>query len=70
MGLRLRAHSQERAITQWRDVLQGEVEETPAGSLLFRRPGSPLRLVVDVDAPLDAASARLGIRLTRQQGGD
>ena len=68
--------------------LRGEVGKTPAGNLLFRWPGSPLRLVVDVDAtapegptaieiaserevaPLDAASARLGIRLTRQQGGD
>ena len=68
--------------------LRGEVGKTPAGNLLFRWPGSPLRPVVDVDAtapegptaieiaserevaPLDAASARLGIRLTRQQGGD
>ena len=88
LGLRLRAHSRERAITQWRDVLRGEVGKTPAGNLLFRWPGSPPRLVVDVDAtapegptaieiaserevaPLDAARARLGIRLTRQQGGD
>ena len=88
LGLRLRAHSRERAITQWREVLQGEMGETPEGSLVFRWSGSPLRLVVDVDATapegptaieiasdrvvasLDAASARLGIRLTRQQGGD
>ena len=87
LGLRLRAHSRERAITQWGEVLQGQMGETPEGSLVFRWFDSPLRLVVDVDptapegptaieiasaravASLDAASARLGIRLTRQQGG-
>ncbi len=81
LGLRLRAHSPERAITQWRDVLQGELGRTPEGGLVFRWSASPLRLVVDVDptapegptaievasergvASLDAASARLGIRL-------
>lgn len=87
LGLRLRAHSRERAITQWRGVLQGEMGKAPEGSLVFRWPDSPLRLVVDVDATapegpraieiaservvasLDAASARLGIRLTLHQGG-
>jgi methylmalonyl-CoA/ethylmalonyl-CoA epimerase len=81
LGLRLRAHSPERAITQWRDVLQGELGRTPEGGLVFRWSASPLRLVVDVDptapegptaielasergvASLDAAGARLGIRL-------
>jgi hypothetical protein len=88
LGLGLRAHSPGRAITQWRGVLQGEMGETPEGSLVFRWSDSPLRLVVDVDATapegptaieiasegvvtsLDGASARLGIRLTRRQGGD
>jgi methylmalonyl-CoA/ethylmalonyl-CoA epimerase len=87
LGLRLRAHSRERAITQWREVLQGQMGKTPEGGLVFHWSDSPLRLVVDVDATgpegptaieiaservvasLDAASARLGIRLTRQQGG-
>jgi hypothetical protein len=50
LGLRLRAHSRERAITQWREVLQGEMGKTPEGSLVFRWSDSPLRLVVDVDA--------------------
>jgi len=88
LGLRLRAHSRERAITQWREVLQGEMGKTREGSLVFRWSDSPLRLVVDVDttapegptaieiarvrgvASLDAASARLGIRLMLHQGGD
>ena len=81
LGLRLRAHSRERARMQWRDILDGEMETTPEGSLVFRWPGSPMRLVVDVDptaaegplaieladerpvAALEAAGARLGIRL-------
>jgi hypothetical protein len=50
LGLCLRAHSPERAITQWRRVLEGEMEEAPEGRLIFRWSDSPLRLVVDVDA--------------------
>lgn len=82
LGLRLRAHSRERALTQWRDILDGVVETPPDGSLVFRWSDSPMRLVVDIDptapegplaielegerpaASLEAAGARLGIRLT------
>jgi methylmalonyl-CoA/ethylmalonyl-CoA epimerase len=50
LGLRLRAHSAERALTQWRDLLDGQVETTGAGGLIFRWVDSPMRLAVDVDA--------------------
>lgn len=49
LGLRLCAHSAERALTQWRDVLDGQVETTGAGGLIFRWRDSPMRLAVDVD---------------------
>jgi methylmalonyl-CoA/ethylmalonyl-CoA epimerase len=65
LGLRMRAHSSERAITQWRDILGAEVEGGPAAGLSFRWPGSPMRILVDVDptgaeGPLaiEVASAR------------
>jgi hypothetical protein len=81
VGLRMRAQSAERALTQWRDMLEGRVETTLEGGLVFRWPPSPMRIAVDLeetgsqgpvaielvgDAPaaaLEAAGARLGIRL-------
>ena len=49
LGLRLRAQSRSRAITQWRDVLHGAMSELPDGSLAFRWPDSPMQLAVDID---------------------
>jgi hypothetical protein len=49
LGLRMRAHSRERALTQWRDILEAELEERPGGGLIFRWAGSPMRIFVDVD---------------------
>jgi methylmalonyl-CoA/ethylmalonyl-CoA epimerase len=49
LGLRMRAHSRERALTQWRDILQAQVEDGPGGGLTFRWPGSPMRIRVEVD---------------------
>jgi len=84
LGLRMRAHSRERALTQWRDILAAEVEE--GDGLAFRWPDSPIRVLVEIDptaaegplaielasaralASLDDASARLGIRLAPQPG--
>jgi methylmalonyl-CoA/ethylmalonyl-CoA epimerase len=86
LGLRMRAHSRERAVTQWRDILQAEVDDGPGGGLTFRWPESPMRILVDVDptaaegplaielaserglAGLEAAGARLGIRLVPRPG--
>ena len=82
MGLRMRAHSRARALTQWRDILAGEVDEERG--LAFHWPDSPIRILVEIDptvaegplaielaseralASLADASARLGIRLAQR----
>ena len=84
LGLRMRAHSRECALTQWRDILAAEVEE--GHGLAFRWPDSPMRVLVEVDPTaaegplaielasaralggLDEASARLGIPLAQRSG--
>ena len=84
LGLRLCAHSRERALTQWRDVLQGEAAASGEGGLVIRWADSPMRIFVDVDptavegplaieltsprgpADLEAAGARLGVRLAQR----
>jgi methylmalonyl-CoA/ethylmalonyl-CoA epimerase len=52
LGLRMRARSRERADRQWAEVLGGEPSEAD-GALVYRWPGSPMRLVVEVDARAD-----------------
>ena len=49
LGLRLRARDRARARVQWQGVLQGtEVDHDDA--LIYRWPGSPLRIAVEIDA--------------------
>jgi catechol 2,3-dioxygenase-like lactoylglutathione lyase family enzyme len=48
LGLRLRAHSRERARKQWGQILEGECSDRE-GELICRWPGSPLRLAVSID---------------------
>ncbi len=48
VGLRLRARSRERARRQWGHVLEGECTER-GSQLIYRWPGSPLRLAVAID---------------------
>jgi len=49
LGLRMRAQSRERAVTQWSTVLQGKMTAGPRGSLVFSWPGSFMRLAVEID---------------------
>jgi catechol 2,3-dioxygenase-like lactoylglutathione lyase family enzyme len=49
LGLRMRARSRAAARRQWEEVLLGEGESGDGDSLVFRWPGSPMRLAVDVD---------------------
>lgn len=49
LGLRMSARSRERARVQWHAVLQGECVEGAGGELTFRWPGSPMRIVVEID---------------------
>jgi methylmalonyl-CoA/ethylmalonyl-CoA epimerase len=53
VGLRLRAHSRERARRQWETVLEGHPSEGPEGELIYRWPGSPMRLAVEIDPARD-----------------
>jgi len=45
----MRAQSRGRAVTQWGTVLQGAMTDGPRGSLVFRWPGSFMRLAVEID---------------------
>jgi hypothetical protein len=48
LGLRMRARGRQRAETQWAGIL--EAEAVPAdGAVVFRWPGSPMRIVVEID---------------------
>ena len=49
LGLRMHCQSRERAIAQWGTVLQGTMAEGPRGGLVFRWPGSSMRLAVEID---------------------
>jgi hypothetical protein len=49
LGLRMRARSRERAIGQWRGLLDAELADL-AGALVFTWPGSPMRIVVEIDS--------------------
>jgi methylmalonyl-CoA/ethylmalonyl-CoA epimerase len=53
LGLRLSAHSRERAHTQWGTVVQGVRADGEDGALVYRWPGSFLRLVVEIDPARD-----------------
>ncbi len=64
LGLRLEARDQERARTQWGELLRGEVEERD-GVLVFRWPGSPLRLVVEVAPQRPEGPLHLELRTVR-----
>ena len=62
LGLRLRARSEERIRTQWERALGGASCRAPDGALVFRWPGSPMRLVVEVvpDAEEGPVAIELG----------
>ena len=64
-GLRMRVQSRERALTQWRDILEAQVEEQSSGGLTFHWPGSPMRMVVDVDPT--AAEGPLAIEVVSER---
>lgn len=61
VGLRLRARSAARAHAQWAGVLEGEPGEGPGGTLLFRWPRSPLRLLVEIAADAEEGAVAIEI---------
>jgi methylmalonyl-CoA/ethylmalonyl-CoA epimerase len=53
LGLRLRARAADRARVQWVEILGAEAASGPEGALVFRWPGSPMRLAVEVAPEAD-----------------
>ena len=53
LGLRMRARSRDRARRQWIDVVEGQESGGEAGELIYRWPGSPMRIVVEIDPGAD-----------------
>jgi catechol 2,3-dioxygenase-like lactoylglutathione lyase family enzyme len=68
LGIRMRCQSRERAISQWSGVLQGEMADGPRGGLVFRWPGSPMRLVVDIDPVQNEGPIAIELRSARRLG--
>jgi methylmalonyl-CoA/ethylmalonyl-CoA epimerase len=65
LGLRMRAHSCERARRQWGDVLRGRCHEGSAGQLIYQWPESPMRVAIEIDA--SAAEGALYIEYDSEQ---
>jgi methylmalonyl-CoA/ethylmalonyl-CoA epimerase len=53
LGLRMRARSREGADRQWRDVLGAEVAPEAAAARVYRWPGSPMHIAVEIDPARD-----------------
>jgi hypothetical protein len=49
LGLRMRARSREAAERQWGEIVLGESTGAARAELVYRWPGSPMRLVVEID---------------------
>jgi methylmalonyl-CoA/ethylmalonyl-CoA epimerase len=70
LGLRLSARSRERALTQWGTVVQGQLVNGNDGTLVYRWPGSFLRITVEIDESRDEGplcieySSRQPVRLS------
>jgi hypothetical protein len=65
LGLRLSAASRERSHTQWSVLLRGQEAEGPEGTLVYRWPGSPMRLTVEIDAVRNEGPLGIELASTR-----
>jgi methylmalonyl-CoA/ethylmalonyl-CoA epimerase len=65
LGLRTRAYSRERAHTQWGAVVRGEREDPANDTVVYRWPGSAMRIVVEIDPTADEGP--LAIEYTRRR---
>lgn len=65
LGLRLCARSRERARAQWEELLQGQGDVASDGSLVYRWPRSPLRLVVEIDPEAEEGPVAVEVRSDR-----
>jgi methylmalonyl-CoA/ethylmalonyl-CoA epimerase len=53
LGLRLSARSRDRAHTQWGTIMQGQRADGGDGTLVYRWPGSFMRIVIEIDPARD-----------------
>ena len=67
LGLRTRARTAERAHTLWGAVLQGHRAEV-AGALVYRWPGSPMRIAVELDPGADEGAVAVELAADRAGG--
>lgn len=65
VGVRMRAGDRERAVRQWRDLLEGQLEEN-AGELRFTWPDSGMRIAVTVEPGAANASEAIEVRADRK----
>lgn len=65
LGLRMSARSREAARRQWEEILLGEGEPIQDGALTYRWPGSPMRLVVEIDANAEEGPLAIEYASTR-----
>jgi methylmalonyl-CoA/ethylmalonyl-CoA epimerase len=65
LGLRARARSAERAHTLWSAVLQGRRDEVD-GTLVYRWPGSPMRIAVELDPAADEGALAIEFASLRE----
>jgi hypothetical protein len=68
LGLRLRAHSRERADRQWAGILQGVAKETGPDEVTYHWPGSPMRLVVELGPRGDEGPVAIELESPRALG--
>jgi methylmalonyl-CoA/ethylmalonyl-CoA epimerase len=66
LGLRMSARSREAARRQWEEILLGESEPGEHGSVIYRWPGSPMRLVVQIDATVEEGPVAIEYTSPRQ----
>ena len=64
VGVRLRTSDRGRAVRQWAELLEAELEETP-GELRFSWPGSGMRVVVGLEHGAADASVAIELRSER-----
>ena len=61
----MRARSRERAETQWARVLEGEASLGADGAVIYRWPGSPMRIVVEIDPARDEGPVAIELESVR-----
>ena len=68
LGLRTRARSVVRARLQWERALGGTLAHSTEGELVFRWPGSPMRIVAEIAPDLEEGPLAIDLRPGRDLG--